>query len=107
MDSLKKKAQDMASKFTMKSAMVEMGKRMLPGIEKMISEGLTNMENPDHEEFALPEGFHKVSYSVVSDGERLLISLHSLKVNEDGTATMSEPMKTFYLTDLIEMHANG
>lgn len=104
---LRDKASMLADKFTMKGAIVEAAQKMLPGVEKMLIDRIQNMEDPEHESFALPEGFHKITYNVVSDGSRLMVSLHAIKVNKDGTATLGSPLDQFYLTEMLQMQING
>lgn len=90
------------SRFNPGNAMTSMVANMLPNVEKQFAHKLSQYENPEHEDFMLPPGYDKVSYNVVAVNGQLIISLHAIKINQDGTATMTKPVKSFPLSDLLK-----
>lgn len=94
-------------KFNPQSAMMGMAANMIPGLEQQFVEKLESMERPESEGGRLPEGWDKISYSVVAVKGQLILSAHALKMGEDGTMTMSAPFSSFPLLALLNSNQDG
>lgn len=101
------KLKEMKQNLNPQSAMMAMAANMIPGLEKQFVEKLEGMEKPESEGGKLPEGWDKIAYSIVTVNGLLNLSVHAIKVADDGMMLMSQPFSSFPLIELLNSMKNG
>lgn len=75
---------------------------MLPGALSKFVTNIEEMEQPEDQGGKLPAGWDKICYCIVSIEQQLTVSIHALKMNENGSMEMGPVINSFPLAELLK-----